>query len=150
VDFGAGNVAAAGTSYDGFVVSFDDSGSPQWVRRFGDGVVDQFATAVAVDDHDNVIATGQFEGAVDFGAGAASSTGAALDAFVGKFDRQGRLLWIRTFGNGVDDQSTASVALGPNGAAAVSGGFRGSVDFGQGPVSSVGNKDDGWILVLSP
>lgn len=151
VDFGGGDVLPSGASYDAYLIKYDSEGGFAWSRTFGDGLIDQHATAVAVDLADHAIVAGRIEGGVDFGAGPVSSAGAAYDAYTAKYDRHGTLLWARTWGNGLEDQSAEGVAAGQSGEVVVAGQFRGIVDFGGGAVSSLSpTQDDGFVLGLAP
>ncbi len=86
VDFGAGNVASAG-SFDVFVTKFDSAGAHQWTTTFG-GTAEEYGYGVAVDGSGNVYTTGRFAGTVNFGAGDVTSAG-NFDVFVVKLDSAG-------------------------------------------------------------
>jgi len=80
VDFGGGPLVSAG-SYDIFVAKLAATdGAPLWSKRFG-SASDDIGYAVAMDAAGDVVATGYFQGTVDFGAGPLTSAG-AQDAFV--------------------------------------------------------------------
>jgi hypothetical protein len=137
VDFGGGALTNAGV-YDIFVAKFGSDGAHLWSKRFGGGS-DQKPTAVAVDASGNVIVTGYFYDAVDFGGGALTSAG-LKDIFVAKFDPDGAHLWSKRFGDGSDEESTA-VAVDALGNAIVTGFFWGVVDFGGGALTCAGPYD---------
>jgi hypothetical protein len=67
-----------------------------WSRSFGDSD-DDIGRAVAVDGSGNVILTGWFEGAVDFGGGLLTSVG-DRDIFLAKYDMDGNHIWSRAYG----------------------------------------------------
>ena len=137
IDFGGGALTSAGYS-DIFVAKFGSDGGHLWSKRFGDGA-SQYAFAVAVDASENVIVTGYFYDAVDFGGGALTSAG-LKDIFVAKFDPDGAHLWSKRFGDGSDQEPTA-VAVDASGNAIVTGDFWGSVDFGGGALTCAGADD---------
>ena len=114
------------------------TGKHLWSKGFGDGS-HQAAEAVAVDASGNVIVTGNFEGTVDFGGGALTSTG-SRDIFVAKFGSDGAHLWSKSFGAG-DDQITQAVTVDASGNVIVTGWFYGTVDFGGGALTSAGSFD---------
>jgi len=58
----------------------------------------------------------------------------------------GRLLWARRFG-GADDEFVGDVAQTPDGGLVVVGGFRGTVNFGNGP-RTASNGSDIFVLKL--
>jgi hypothetical protein len=82
INLGGLPLASAGTQ-DVFLGKLDGSGNYQWSGRFGDSA-GQFSTGVATDHDGNVLLTGYFSGAVDFGAGPLMCAG-GTDIFVAKF-----------------------------------------------------------------
>jgi hypothetical protein len=82
VDFGGGASTAAGLN-DIFVTKFAPAGTYTWSRRIGDPL-EQWARAVAVDNANNIITVGRFQGMVDFGTGMVTSAGGA-DGFIVKY-----------------------------------------------------------------
>lgn len=137
-----GNALPSAGSGDVFVAKLDANGSPVWARRFGD-VNNQYGAGVAVDGTGNVIVTGHFSGAVDFGGGALASAGVD-DVFVVKLDPGGNYLWSKRFG-GVGADFGQGVAVDSTGNVLVTGYFYGSADFGGGALTSAGGSD---IFVL--
>lgn len=135
VDFGGGPLTSAGAG-DIFVVKFGADGNHLWSKNFGDAGIHQTAGSVAVDAWGNVIATGWFQGAVNFGGGWLTSAG-SYDAFVAKFDPAGNHLWSKRFGD-ANWQWTTDVAVDTAGDLVMAGAFHGIVDFGGGPLTSAG------------
>jgi lambda repressor-like predicted transcriptional regulator len=94
VDFGGGGLISAG-DFDIFVAKFSGAdGSHLWSKSYGDTAIDTGAT-VAVDGG-NVLATGNFQGTVDFGGGGLTSAGNG-DVFLLKLgvlsaNRRGQLI----------------------------------------------------------
>jgi hypothetical protein len=142
IDFGAGAMTSAG-GYDIFVAKIDPTGRAIWSTRFGD-TADQRPYAVAVDSSGNVLVTGAFSGALDFGAGAMTSAG-GTDAFLAKLDATGHAVWSKRFGD-AQDQDGDGVAVALSGNVAATGGFAGTADFGTGAITSAG-ADDVWVAV---
>jgi hypothetical protein len=137
VDFGGGQLTSAG-NLDIFVAEFDGGGNHLWSRRLGNNY-SEFAYGVAADGSGNVILTGSFEGAVDFGGGDLTSAGDS-DIFVAKFDAAGNHLWSRRFGD-ASGQGAYAVAIDGSDNVIVTGSFSGAVDFGGGPLTSAGSED---------
>ena len=81
--------------YAAFVRNYDRSSNIIWTRQFGSRL-DVFAQGVASDDEDNVYATGTVAGSL------AGSRG-ALDGFVRKYTREGKVVWTRQFGTSAND-----------------------------------------------
>ncbi len=113
-----------------------------WSHRFGDGDV-QYPSAVATDASDNIVVMGDFYGSVDFGGGALTSAGVE-DVFVARFDANGNHLWSLSFGD-ADDQYAAGVAVDASGNVIMIGTFYGTMDFGGGPLTSVGGSYDVFL-----
>ncbi|HVE66120.1 MAG TPA: hypothetical protein VNC59_06030 [Thermoanaerobaculia bacterium] len=145
VNFGGGNLSSAGSD-DGFVLKITGAlGAHVWSKRFG-GASGDIATAVDFDGSNNVVAAGYFYGLVDFGGVSHSSFG--VDAFASKYTASGALLWSRRYGSS-DTQIADGVAVAPNGDVILSGFFGGSVDFGTGPLVSLGGYD-GFTANIGP
>jgi hypothetical protein len=108
-----------------------------WSHRYGSTGFD-IGYAVTTDD-DNVIATGYFNGTVDFGAGNLTSAGGA-DVFLVKLDETGAHVWSKRLGGTGTDVGYA-VAADVAGSVYVAGGFEGTVNFGGGDLTSAGGAD---------
>ncbi len=132
VDFGAGDLTSAGNT-DVFVVKFDTDGVFQWNKQFGD-VSSQTATGVDVDPDDNIVVCGTFFGSVDFGGGGVTSAGFA-DVFLLELAANGDWVWNETFGD-ANPQGVSWVDVDDQGRIALTGTFKGTVDFGSGSLSS--------------
>ena len=88
------------------------------------------ATGVAVDADSNVVVSGDFSGHLDLsgdGQPDVHSHG-SLDLLLAKFDRTGRLMWVKTAG-GPGKERGYKVALGSDGSAYWTGSYEHEVDF---------------------
>jgi len=105
-----------------------------WARNYGNALP-SVGLSVTADQWNDPIVTGQFQGTVDFDAGPGvvelTSNGGA-DVFVQKLDRNGDLLWARSFGGPLFDYGW-SVTTDQVGNVLVTGSFQGTVDFDPGP-----------------
>jgi hypothetical protein len=138
VDFGGGSLATAGSD-DIFVAEYDTNGSHLWSRRFGDTSND-YGSAIVIDGSGNVVVCGSFRGSVNFGGGPLASAG-GFDMFVAKYDAGGNHQWSHRYGSSAFNDYAADVALDGSDNVVVSGTFTGTVDFGGGPITSVGSGD---------
>jgi hypothetical protein len=136
IDFG-GDVLASAGGKDAFVAKLDAAGNHVWSKRFGDAAT-QYGQGIAVDGAGNVFVVGDFNGTVSFG-GPVLSSGAAAELFVAKLDASGNYLWSKRFGDA--DTSGAGVAVDLVGNVLVAGRFEGTIDFGGGPLASLGVGD---------
>jgi FlgD Ig-like domain len=137
VDFGGGNLNSAGIS-DIFVAKYNSSGVHQWSKRFGSFGTD-VGYAIAVDGSGNVVVTGHFINAANFGGGSLVSAGAE-DIFVAKYNASGVHQWSQRFGSTSLDQGHA-VAVDASGNVVVTGYFSGTVNFGDSDLESAGDLD---------
>jgi hypothetical protein len=137
IDFGGGLLTSAGGD-DVFVAKLDAEGNHLWSKRFG-GAGDDYATRLALDENGDIIFTGGFQQAIDFGGGPIPSV-STYDIFVAKLDGDGVHLWSHSFG-GPDEQAGEDVAFTPDGGVVVTGFLRGSATFGNTVLSSAGGDD---------
>jgi len=146
LDLGGGALTSAG-SHDIFLAKFSPSGAHLWSKCFGSEEY-QSGQCVAADRSGNVIITGCFEGDADFGGGALASAN-AFDVFLAKFDPAGNHLWSKRFGDGAN-QYGWSIAVENSGNILVTGGISGTIDFGDGALTSAEGSTDIFIAEFDP
>ena len=144
LDFGGGVLVSAGLS-DVFLVKYSAAGQHVWSKRFG-GAGNDTGMAVSTDSAGSVTIAGSFEGTVDFGGGALTSSG-SRDVFVAKFSSTGAHLWSKKFGS-TGDEVGYGVVCDSAGDVVLSGKFQGSVSFGGTALTSAGG-DDIFLVKLS-
>ena len=130
VDFGGITRASAGGS-DWFIAKYTPSGSLVWVKTMG-GTGDDFIESIDAGSAGEVVATGRFTGTAGFGGTPLVASGTS-DIAVAKYDVDGNHKWSKRFG-GVYDDSGGAVAIDGSGAVVLTGYFRGTADFGNGPL----------------
>src|SRR6185295_5980279 len=85
-----------------YLAKLTENGTYRWALFFGDSATPSGNVAscygVARDSQNNVVVTGMFNGRVDFGGGALTSSG-LNDIFVAKFTQEGKHLWSRQYGS---------------------------------------------------
>jgi len=135
---------------DAFIVKFDMLGNFQWAWNWGGAEYDA-CLDVSADNFENIFISGKFKDSnVDFdpdpsfaGQDMHSSNG-LYDAFLMSFLPDGDFRWARTWGSTGDDEAHG-VYGGSNGKVAVSGLYRGTVNFDTGggtdEFTSVGEED---------
>lgn len=126
LDLGGGRLESAGQG-DLVVAKFDAAGSLLWSKRFGDKE-DQIFSGIAVDPQGNVLLTGVFNGALDFGDG--PLTAGYLDMFLTKLDPQGDAVWSHRFGGEGAVQWASAVAADSDGNVLLTGSQEGQIDYG--------------------
>ena len=132
VDFGGGALTSASGTNDIFVAKYTSAGAHVWSKSFG-STGDDRGNGVAVDSGGNVVVTGYFTSAVDFGGGALTSAG-LKDIFLAKYSATGTHVWSKRFG-GTSLESGNAVGIDNSGNIVMTGHFYGTVDFGGGPLS---------------
>jgi hypothetical protein len=137
IDFGGGTIFTSGLK-NVFLAKLDPAGNHIWSYGFGDST-HQDGGAVAVDDSDNIIVVGSFEGTMDFGGGALTS-GGSQDVYLAKFTSAGGHLWSQSFG-GPFFHFGQDVAADGSGNVIITGENGGTIDFGGGPLSVTGAGD---------
>ena len=123
---------------DIYFAKFDAAGRPLFAKRFGGSGLDYGGDIVA-DDEGHVYLSGAFESpTIDLGSGPLRCAG-VHDIFLAKFADDGKLLWVHRYGD-KQDQIDLRLRADPQGGVAMTGWFKGTVDFGAGPVRSPYNR----------
>jgi len=155
IDFGCGSLAASGPS-DSFLAQHRSDGTCSWSEHWvntGAPTTSVQAFGLAVDPSNHVLTGGQFTGAISFGGSPPLQSTAAADAFLAKLDTSGKGLWSYMYGDPVDQSSACSVsgvAADAAGNGFVTGGFSGSVVFGDLPTLTSTGGEDIFVAKLSP
>lgn len=107
-----------------------------WGKRLG-GNGTTYSKAVDTDSIGNVYVGGSFSGIVDFDPGSASFNASQVSAYVAKLDKDGQIIWARTFGDPSPSHFNSSVVCNAiktdkNGDVYATGAFIGAVDFDPG------------------
>lgn len=142
VSFGEGDDHVSNGEADIYIARFDGTGKLVWAKTYGSDRPD-IAWGVAADSSGNVVATGWFEGSVDFGKtslGAIKSNG-NKDVFAIKHDPNGAVVWVTTWGDKDHDQGRA-VAIDAKGGAIVAGLYRFALSAVNPPLESVRAEGD--------
>ena len=100
----------------------------RWASRAG-GSGQDYGTGIAVDSEGNTFVCGYFRGQARFEEYALAGKGEA-DIFLAKYDRVGKLVWVRQVGGSADDFARG-VAIDAEGNCYLTGSFQSpTVDFG--------------------
>jgi hypothetical protein len=109
-----------------------------WVQGMG-GTGSDSGAAVTLDAAGSVFLTGSFSTSVNFGSTVLTSAG-GRDIFLAKFDANGTMQWIQSFGSTGDEFVTAMM-LDSGGNIFLGGYFGGTGNFGGASALSVGGWD---------
>jgi hypothetical protein len=149
IDFGGGPLISNG-DLDIGLTKLDGSGNFKWAKSFGDAVLQQ-GLGLAVDSSGDIIIDALNWGTVNWGGAPLTSAGPKGSIIAAKLDQNGTHVWSHIFQNignafapelwrvAVDDQKNVVFA----------GAFRGSIDFGAGPLVSAGQRDV-FVVKLDP
>lgn len=135
LDPGPGVFTAGGNGQsDIFVQKMDANGIFLWGAAVG-GTANDIAYAVAVDDNNDILVTGEFRNIVDFDPGPGNVSrisGGAEDIFVWKLSSTGLFVWAQRFGGSGSERGRA-ITVGPDGGPVFTGRITSSTDFDPGP-----------------
>lgn len=128
----------AGGGADIFVLKFDTTGNPQWVKGAGGANAD-WGYGIATNQCGNIYVTGSFASAsITIGSTLTNATPGSNDIFVAQFDGSGNALWADNVGGGSGfNTSGTGVACDITGNAYVTGSFQSNtLTFGTHIVTS--------------
>lgn len=128
----ATNIATHGGD-DAFLCKYDASGTFQWVNTWG-GSSNDYARGIGMDAYGYIYVAGDFASSnVNFDSRSGvdlHSTVGGRDISFSKFDANGKFIFARTCGGGLDDGAFGGVVVDAMGNAFMTGSFRGPADFG--------------------
>ena len=148
LNFGGSNLVNTNFMFpDILIAKLNASGGHIWSKGIGSTSSDQ-GVGIAVDSSGNAVVAGFFLGTVEFGGGPLAA-GWGVTTFVARYaSANGAYQSARAF-PGTDSNRANGVAVDRNGNVGVAGYFGGTVDFGQGGLTSAGGLD-GFLLKLAP
>ncbi len=126
----------------------------KWAKSFG-GYDSDYFTSFAIDEADNVYLTGNYMLTMEFGTGNESfdlTSNGKFDFFVAKLDKDGNLLWTKSYG-GIHDENSNKILLDESGNVYIIGTFYDDVNFGSDENPHELNSSFGqdiFILKLDP
>lgn len=133
--------------YDVFLAKYSSEGVLIWVRTAG-SLAGDISSDIAIDPNGNILITGYYFDAINFGGNILASSGVG-DVFVVKYDPTGAVLWAKKaggpgldLGNSVDTDASGNVYLG--------GSYNGSCTFfgvNNITLNSAGGED-GFVAKL--
>ena len=145
IDLGGGPMASTGGD-DIFLFRLTADGQHVWSKRFGDGSY-QTPYSLALDSTGAIYIVGEMAGSIDFGDGKPVTSKGSQDAFVAKFDPDGKIVWSRLFGD-AETQSGKSVAITPTNQVIVAGTFYGFIPLTGMELPSNPNGSDMFVIKL--
>jgi hypothetical protein len=144
-DPGPGTDIHSSDGQNAFLSKFDSSGIFKWARTWGE---DTYAHSCAVDPNGDVFVTGDFGGGGDFdpGPGVINIDTKNGHCYLSKFNSQGDLAWVRTWGvwGITPHEESWGVASDLLGNAYVGGFFWETIDFDPGPEEDLRTSTEGY------
>ncbi len=139
--FGNQTMRSAG-GRDVFIAKFGVNGEMLWAQKFGSSENDH-GSEIAVDDSNNIYVVGEFTNSIAFGQTKLRSNGKE-DAFIAKFDPQGKFIWARAFGGNSESENTdagSSISINTENQIIMTGFFTGKIQIGDFELISSGKAD---------
>lgn len=127
VTFGFDSYATAGNA-DAFLVQFTSDGTLTWAKRLGGTEID-YGTDLVLDNQNNIIISGSFNGTAAFDNFALTSNGGS-DIFLAKFSSTGAIQWAKNDG-GTSNELSQAMAIDTNGNIYITGEFLKPATFGS-------------------
>ena len=142
IDFGLGPLHSYGGS-DAFLLGLDRDGDVLWNAAWG-GSYNDFVDGLVVTPEGDFVVAFPFSGTADLGGQVLSGTPFGFGLV--RYRADGEIVWARSLG-GFEARTLGDLAVTEDGDLLLSGHLGGTVDFGFGPVTSVG-EDDLFVLRL--
>lgn len=139
---GDGSLVSEGAD-DMFVASFDSEGRRRWAKRMG-GVDVDGADGLAVDGRGAIAVIGVYAGYVVLGDDHELIGEGQSDILLIVLDPDGSVRWVKGWSSSGPDEGRA-VGFDAQGNLYALVEFSRSIDFGGGPLDSVGNRDLGLV-----
>lgn len=124
--FDSQSIVSAGQQ-DVFIAKYTASGNLLWVISAG-GTGSDIGNCVKFDNAGNIIVTGEFSGACNFGGTVLSSLSGSIDVFTAKYDPNGNLIWVKK-GSGLYTDRGIKLSVDANGDIYVNGLFSDTITF---------------------
>jgi hypothetical protein len=123
-------------------------GNTLWSKSFG-GTEYVDGRSVATNAAGDVLIAGNFAGSLSFGGETFYSAGHS-DIFIAQFTSDGDHVWSKSFGD-AENQDVSEITVDHDGNIVLKGSFLGTLDFGGGPMISMGAPDsyDEYVVKLT-
>lgn len=137
IDFGSGKLRSNGND-DVYLTKLDKDGNHVWSRSFG-ALHNDMGWSVVVDVQDNIYWGGDLTRNTKLGGKKLPNRG-ETDAAICKFDSDGNVLWVKTFGGFFKDMLIA-LAVDPAGGVIATGAFTNKMTVGETTLKAKGRMD---------
>jgi hypothetical protein len=144
-------VGTVGTWADVFVAKMNPAdGSFIWVAVGGGDAAD-YAHDIAVDTAGNTYITGNYGDVADFGPSTMPTPSSSVgNVFAAKLNTSGTFVWATPLGGDtLGGANNPAIAVDSSGTSYVTGGFKGTRDFGGSQITSKSSSYDAFVVDLS-
>lgn len=145
IDFGGGPLPTTGNTSNTFIARLDTAGNQVFANGWASGG-DTYGWSAGIDHAGNMLLTGTFRGAIDFGGGPIN---ALSGVYIVKLDAAGNHIWSKAFSSFGNVEAWGIAADSQNNVL-FTGETWGNVDFGGGvlgpPYSAT--QADGFLVKL--
>jgi hypothetical protein len=143
VNFGGMPITANGGNQDLFLAKYEPDGDHIWSMSFhGSEVVSCF---LGVDDNDDIVLAGSYEGTLLIGGDTMPSDGTQPDVYVIHVTAAGNAGNHDKFGDSAAAQRLTALAVAPDGSYVLAGDFRGSINLGGSVLTAVLSSQDVFV-----
>lgn len=153
ITFGATTLVSTANSKDIFIVKLDPAGNVLWARKEG-GSLPENAYKLTIDNLNNVILTGEYQGVASIGANTFTSTNdpgtgtPSFDLFISKYNSGGTPIWSLSGYANYDDRGL-SVAVDAQNNIFFTGQFSDTLNFASNTYNNNG-MNVGFLCKLNP
>ncbi len=150
IDFGGGTLTHGGSGRRAVVAKLDAAGNEVFAYLFeSDGNAE--VSDVVFGTNGDLYVTGNFSQTIDLGSGVLTASGAAREAFVGRFDATGNVVYASRFG-GTGTDVPASIGVDSTGFATIVGSFNANsiVVNGETTLTWDATNRDAFVIRLGP
>jgi hypothetical protein len=130
---------------DIFLAKYNSSGVPQWGKGFGGLLADE-GLSIKVSRGGDIYVTGYYTDVATFDTAVVNGYGNS-DAFVGKYDYKGDLIWVKKYG-GTQNDKGYGISLDTFNNVYVTGSFWGTGNFDTISIASF-NQDDAFVAGIN-
>lgn len=147
VTFGSTTLVSNANSKDIFIVKLDPAGNVLWARKEG-GSSPENAYKLTIDNLNNIILTGEYQGVASIGSNTFTSANGSFDLFIAKYNSGGTPVWSLSGYADYDDRGL-SVAVDAQNNIFFTGQFSDTLNFASNTYNNNG-MNVGFLCKLNP
>lgn len=131
-----------------FLAKYTSAGSLLWAKNFGfSSYGSLYPCNLKLDNNNNIVITGSFEGIQNIGSYNVQSTG-GQDVFTAKLDNNGNVIWVKTLA-GPSEEHCNALTIDQANNIYIGGLFSNSISSSGFTINSTGSSFDAFFAKLS-